>query len=164
MASGGNCLGAGPPEGKIPNDAVRAQLERMMRSRSIAQALGRRAFLRCVAQQKHAGPSHEICAEPIRQRLYPEARGHDPDVCVRAGAGRLRNILDRYYKDHGLADGIRVSIPVSTYEPDFTYQEEPPPTQMLRARDALRSNIRDDYKEITPWNKTGLSDWPLISH
>jgi hypothetical protein len=164
MANGGNSLGAGPPEGKIPDEVMRAQLQRMMRLRSFAQAPRCRLFFSFVVQQKHAGRSYEICAEPSRQRLYPKARGHDPEACDHAAAGRFWNILDRYYKDHGLADEIRVSIPISTYEPDFTYQVEPPLTLMLRARDTLRSNIQGDYKEITPWNKTEPSDWPLISH
>src|SRR5947209_6257283 len=126
MGNGANNRGAGPPQGKIPDDVIRAQLARMLRSRVFTQAPRCGEFLGFVIEQKLAGRSHEICAESIRQRLYPRARGHDPDAGVRAAAGRLRNILDRYYKTDGLSDAIRISIPVSTYEPDFTYQQKPP--------------------------------------
>jgi hypothetical protein len=117
-----------------------------------------------VVQQRHAGRSYEICADSIGQRLDPKAHGHDSEAYVRAAAGRLRNTLDRYHKDHGLADEIRVSIQASTSAPGFKYQEEPPLTLMPRACDTLHSNIQGTYEEISPWNKTEPSDWLLISH
>src|ERR1035441_9331428 len=140
MANGGNSSGAGPPKGKIPYDLIRAQLKRMMRSSSFAQAPRSRPCFAFVVQQRHAGRSYEICADSIGQRLDPKAHGHDSEAYVRAAAGRLRNTLDRYHKDHGLADEIRVSIQASTSAPGFKYQEEPPLTLMPRACDTLHSN------------------------
>jgi uncharacterized protein (TIGR03437 family) len=114
-----------PPGGPIPDDAIRAQLARMLHSRPFAQAPRCGEFLGFVVEQKLAGRTYEICAESIRQRLYPKALGQ---ACVRAAAGRLRSVLDRYYKGDGLAEPIRIGIPVNTYEPDFTYQQPPPLT------------------------------------
>jgi hypothetical protein len=141
MANGGNSFGAGSPEGKLSDDAIRAQLKRTMLSRFFAPPAKCSASFFFVFQQKHAGRSQEICAESIGQRLYLKARGHDLDAYVRAAAGHLRNTRDCYHKDPGLADEIRVSIPASTYAPGFKYQEEPPLTLMPRARDTLHSNI-----------------------
>lgn len=122
--------------GRIPDDAVRLQLDKTLVSRAFARSPRCGEFLRFVVEQKLAGRSYEICAESIRQRLYPTAKGHDPEACVRAAAGRLRNVLDRYYKMEGLSDEVRIAVPVSTYEPEFSYYQKPPLTIIPGARDA----------------------------
>lgn len=45
------------------------------------------------------------------------------DAVVRIHAGRLRNLLDKYYLEAGINDPVKISIPKGRYIPLFEYNK-----------------------------------------
>jgi len=111
----------------IPNDAVEAQLEKMLSSPVFAAADRPTRFLRFIVQRTLAGGEENLKEYPIGVEVLGRKPSFDPrvDPIVRAEAGRLRTRLLEYYTAHGKHDPIKIILPRGTYVPAFEWNAIP---------------------------------------
>lgn len=111
----------------IPNDAIEAQLEKILSSRVFAAAERPTRFLRFIVQRTLAGGEDNLKEYPIGVEVLGRKSSFDPrvDPIVRAEAGRLRTRLLEYYTVDGKHDPIRISLPRGTYVPAFEWNAIP---------------------------------------
>src|SRR5215510_4928098 len=111
----------GPPE-----DAVRAEVERIAASPYFANAerLGR--FLRYVVEETLAGRAEQIKEYAVGLEVYGRKPDYDPkvDSIVRVEAGRLRTKLEQYYAHEGCENAVRIAVPKRSYVPAFSWRAE----------------------------------------
>lgn len=102
-------------------DAVQAQLERILASPEFVNGRKLGQFLSYVVGQALSGRSDTIKQYTIAVEGLGYGKEFDPtsNTIVRILAGRLRRSLERYYGNHGSADPIRIDIPKGRYIPVF---------------------------------------------
>jgi Tol biopolymer transport system component len=103
----------------VPEDAIRAQLERILASDVFARAQQLRRFLSFVVEQTLAGESHSLKESVLARELYGKGSDFDggADPVVRVDARRLRDKLREYYQ--GRSDLVVISLPKGSYVPSF---------------------------------------------
>jgi tetratricopeptide (TPR) repeat protein len=100
-----------------PPEEIRTELEKILASETFARADRSRDFLRLVVSRNLAGEdSREIL---IGIEIY--GSNYDPadGGLVRQLARGVRERLERYYKEAGSADPIRIYIPEGGYNPKY---------------------------------------------
>lgn len=113
-----------PSEGALlrpSGDAVRAQLERILRSRIFSQSQRLTHFLRFVVQAAAEGDSDSVKEYAIGVEVFDRGHGFDPrvDPIVRVQAAKLRSKLLEYYASEGAHDPVVISIPKGSYAAAF---------------------------------------------
>ncbi len=110
-------------------DAIRAQLDRILRSQDYQSTDQRRDFLRFVVDETLEGRSKFLKGVTIALSVFGRDASFDQqtDPVVRLEARRLRKDLDSYYAGPGRWDKIRISIPKGGYTPQFDLQENSQP-------------------------------------
>ncbi|MET3898264.1 TolB-like protein/surface antigen [Devosia sp. UYZn731] len=100
---------------------VLAALDRVLGWPEIARSpqLGR--FLDYIVRQTLDGDEQAIKAYSIAVDVFGRAADFDPQVdpIVRVQARRLRSLLEQYYAAAGVADPVRITLPVGRYVPVF---------------------------------------------
>jgi adenylate cyclase len=106
---------------QLTPNAVQAQLERILSSPRFASAPQLANFLRFVVEESLSGNARGIKQYSIAVKAFGRDPGFNPeaDPIVRIEARRLRRALERYYRELGAQDPIRIEIPVGTYIPIF---------------------------------------------
>ena len=101
--------------------AVRAKLERVLRSAHFDGSARSRAFLRYVVEEVLAGRAAYLKQAAIAVEVFGRKPDFDAviDPIVRVQAGRLRRSLERYYLLSGDVDSIRIELPKGSYAPVF---------------------------------------------
>jgi tetratricopeptide (TPR) repeat protein len=106
----------------VPNEAVRAQIDRILLWQGFADSpqLGR--FLRHVVEQKLSGNAAAVKEILIGQEVFNRSSSFDPksDSIVRSEARRLRTKLAEYYGGEGAHDRLRIDVPKGGYLPVFS--------------------------------------------
>lgn len=111
-----------------PEEAVRAQLARILASPNFKATPRRRHMLEYLVEEMLAGREDRIKGYNIGVSVFGRSEGYDPqlDPIVRAEARRLRQDLAFYYMGTGENDPLRLSIPkggyVPLFEPNETHQ------------------------------------------
>lgn len=102
-------------------DEVRAQLDRIMRSRDFDVTERSRKFLAYVVEEVIAGRADRIKAYAIATDVFGRDASFDAhsDPVVRIEAGHLRRALNLYYVTGGASDPLVISIPKGSYVPKF---------------------------------------------
>ena len=120
----------GPPSQPTP-DEIRAELSRVLTSRSFAQAARSTEFLRYVVEQSLAGAAERLKGYTIALEVFkrPESFDAQSDPLVRVEGGRLRRRLHEYYVAEGHANPLRIDLPRGGYAPEFSYA--PPASSAL---------------------------------
>jgi eukaryotic-like serine/threonine-protein kinase len=123
---------------KIPTmdpDAVRSQLQRILRSAAFSDAERGSRFLRFVVEAALDGRANEIKESVIGVEVLARSTSFDPktDPIVRVEAGRLRARLSAYYESEGKGDSLLISLPKGRYVPDFAMRQTPKPQNAWRA-------------------------------
>ncbi|HZF30084.1 MAG TPA: hypothetical protein VE907_13270 [Gammaproteobacteria bacterium] len=110
---------ATPP---APED-VRAELERVLASRSFEPAGRSSEFLRFVVEQHLAGAADRLKGYTIAIEVFrrPPEFDAQSDPLVRVEAGRLRRRLLEYYAAEGHANPLRIELPRGGYAPQFRH-------------------------------------------
>jgi TolB-like protein/Flp pilus assembly protein TadD len=113
----------------VPSDLVRSQLERILASRTFAQAERLRKFLRFVVEASLEGDGPPPKEYVIAVEVCGRAPDFDPaaDPIVRVDASRLRSRLKAYYADEGRDDPVEIALPKGTYEARFVGRATPAP-------------------------------------
>lgn len=108
-------------EDGLSPDEIRAELERVLASDIFRAAPQLTAFLSYVVEQTLAGRAGELKGYTIAVEAFGRSPDFDPqtDPIVRVEAGRLRKALNLYFAVEGVADPVRISVPVGAYVPAF---------------------------------------------
>ncbi|MBL8294871.1 MAG: hypothetical protein JNN08_23700 [Bryobacterales bacterium] len=118
-------------------EAVRAQLDRVLASSGFRDAGRLGAFLRFVVEETLRGEGPRLKEAVIGVEVFQRPADYDPriDPVVRVEARRLRARLDEYYAGPGQADRLRISLPKGAYVPVFEESSAiagPPPVRRTR--------------------------------
>ena len=96
---------------------VRAELERILRSRCFQQAVRASHFLRFVVEQTLAGAGQRLKGYTIGVEVFGRPADFDAqsDALVRVEAGRLRRRMVEYYAGEGAENPVRIELPRGSY-------------------------------------------------
>jgi len=121
---------ASPPSEPGRSEAIRAHLDRILKSDSFHKAESLRNLLQYLVTETTAGRSDQIKESVIAVGVFGRRPDFDGriDNIVRVQAHRLRKLLDAYYAQEGAEDRIRFSIPKGSYALQFTFLDDLPPT------------------------------------
>ena len=114
------------------DEAVRAQLARILGSDDFAQSTRIKGFLGFVVEEALAGRGERLKEYSIATQVFERDESFDPqtNTIVRVEAGRLRRRLERYYLTQGRDDEVRIDLPKGSYVPLFRRQRKAqPPSQ-----------------------------------
>lgn len=102
-------------------DEIRAELGRVLASDIFRAAPQLTAFLSYVVEKTLAGRAGELKGYTIAVEAFGRSPDFDPqtDPIVRVEAGRLRKALNLYFAADGIADPVRITVPVGAYIPAF---------------------------------------------
>jgi len=106
------------PFSPLPEDSpVKAQLERIVTSRTFSGALRSQHFLRYILQHALAHTDEHLKEYSIAIDVFQRHSSYDPAVnnTVRVEAGRLRSRLLEYYAGEGRADPLIIEVPKGSY-------------------------------------------------
>lgn len=110
-----------------PPQAIREQLDRILRSSEFRASDKQRKFLSFVVDETLEDRAPQIKGFTIAVAVYGRNEKFDPQVdpIVRVEAGRLRRALDHYYLTSGQNDPVRIKIPKGGYVPKFQIVRKP---------------------------------------
>jgi hypothetical protein len=114
---------------EVPEDAVRAELQRILHSHEFRATRRSQEFLRYVVENTLAGHSDLLKERTIGIDVFGRPASYDPsdDATVRVKAGEVRKRLGLFYAGEGQADEIRIELPGGTYVPEFRRVEQQAP-------------------------------------
>jgi len=156
------------PDCRWPNEAIRAQLNRMLGHAEFHATEKMQDFLRFVVEETLAGRSRHIKGFTIATEVYGRDADFDAahDPVVRIQAGRLRRAMERYYLVAGGQDPIRILIPKGSYVPEFTEgpARESAPDHLVAQSNAQRSTASWPTVLVMPFKDlTGNPDLAYLS-
>ena len=110
------------PTGSLPTqEAIEAQLARILLSEALSTSGRSKAFLDFVVRQSLLGKGAELKELVIGAELFGQS-GFDPKTnsSVRSAANRLRAKLAAYYAGQGQDDDVLITVPEGAYVPRFS--------------------------------------------
>ena len=121
-------------EATIPDEAVRAELDRVLASKGFQNAGRLSRLLRHVTEKTLAGAADQLKEYSVGVEVFDRDASYDPrlDSIVRVEAGRLRSRLEEYYANGGAASDIRIELPRGGYVAQFKRREALPQASHLR--------------------------------
>jgi serine/threonine-protein kinase len=124
-------LKAVPPPGKLPEKAIRQQLNRILASKTFAQVDRLKRFVGFIVLEAAAGRGGDLKEYVIGVQVFGKDPSFDPrtDPIVRVQARRLRARLVRYYREEGQQDDVIVDLPKGGYAPVFRRREVTAPVK-----------------------------------
>jgi hypothetical protein len=141
----------------IPDEAVRAEVEAVLSSKSFARARSLTSLLTYLCDKVLRGEADQLKEYTVAVEAY--GRGEDfqqkNDAIVRVEIKRLRDRLKHYYETEGAGHETQIVIPVGQYIPQFVRrQPEAPPAGEASAP-----------PEIPPYHSpaTAAPGWPAES-
>ena len=107
--------------------AIRSALGKILEGRTFERSERARDMLRYIVEQDLADKGDEIKGFSIGVDVFGKGADFDPatDPLVRVHAGRLRELLARYYSAEGAREPVRIDIPTGKYRPEFHQVELP---------------------------------------
>jgi Tol biopolymer transport system component len=128
----------------MTDEAIRAQLAKVLASQGFAGSERLRSFLRFVVEEKLAGRADQIKEYAVGVDVYRKDASYDPrlDATVRVEASKLRARLTAYYDAEGRDDPIRIEIPKGSYVPAIR--------ETVREAPAVAAEARTDAQEVPP--------------
>ena len=126
-AAPGIGAGAEPVAGRVPDQAIREQLARIVRSEPFAQSERLMRFLHFTVEAALAGRADTLKEYAIGTRVYDRPPGYAParDSIVRTEARRLRAKLAQYYAAAGRSDPVEISYRPGSYAPHVCHRRPP---------------------------------------
>ncbi len=113
---------------------VKAQLDRLLRSRAFSRACRSQHFLRYILLHAEAHPGEQLKEYSIAVDVFDRDSSYDPSLnnTVRVEAGRLRSRLLEYYAGEGHADPLVIEVPKGSYRVRVHQRECPPAPAEIR--------------------------------
>ncbi|TIS88000.1 hypothetical protein [Mesorhizobium sp.] len=101
--------------------AVRETLERLLASETFGRSERARKLLRYLVEREQAGEADRLKGFSIAMDVFGKDGDFDPatDAVVRVQAGRLRELLQHYFANEGIAEPVRIAIPRGGYVPSY---------------------------------------------
>jgi TolB-like protein len=105
----------------IPDQDVRAELDRILATKGFSSAGRLTKLLRYVVEKTLAGETDQLKEYAVGVEVFERDGNYDPrlDSIVRVEAGRLRSRLDEYYNGEGAGSLIRITLPRGGYSAVF---------------------------------------------
>ncbi len=106
-------------------DAIRAQLDRILHSSPFAQSRRRQRFLEYIVNETLAGRGERLKGYNVGIEVFDRPETFDPtvDPIVRIEAARVREKLREYYDTDGQADRVRIDLPKGSYAPHIEFRD-----------------------------------------
>jgi len=106
---------------RVPPEAVREELERVLASHEFRSSKRSQEFLRYVIENTLGGHGDLLKERTIGIDVFGRTADYDPsdDATVRVKAGEVRKRLGLYYSSEGAQDPLRIELPFGTYVPEF---------------------------------------------
>lgn len=104
---------------ELDEDAVREELERVLKSPGFARNERLSGFLQFIVQRRIEGRDKELKESVIGSEVFGRKPDYNPkdDPIVRTEARRLRDRLEKYYESTGAADTLIIELPKGGYVP-----------------------------------------------
>ncbi|MDX8515419.1 tetratricopeptide repeat protein [Mesorhizobium captivum] len=101
--------------------AVRETLERLLASETFGRSERARRLLRYLVEREQAGEGDRLKGLSIAMDVFGKDGDFDSatDAVVRVQAGRLRELLEHYFANEGIAEPVRIAIPRGGYVPSY---------------------------------------------
>ncbi|MES0091610.1 hypothetical protein [Mesorhizobium sp. M0030] len=101
--------------------AVRETLERLLASETFGRSERARKLLRYLVEREQAGDADRLKGFSIAMDVFGKDGDFDSstDAVVRVQAGRLRELLQHYFANEGIAEPVRIAIPRGGYVPSY---------------------------------------------
>lgn len=105
----------------IPDQDIRAELDRILAAKGFSSAGRLSKLLRYVVDKTLSGDTDQLKEYSVGIEVFERDDKYDPrlDSIVRVEAGRLRTRLDEYYSGEGAESAIRISLPRGGYSAKF---------------------------------------------
>jgi adenylate cyclase len=105
----------------LPEEQVRAALDRVLAAPEFVNAARLSRFLRFAVEKALAGGGSELKEYLLGVEVFDRGQDFDPrlDPIVRVEAGRLRGKLQEYYEGGGQGDPVRIVFRKGSYAPSF---------------------------------------------
>lgn len=128
--------------GPLSPDAIRAQLERVLKSAEFANAGRVKKLLAFVVEDTLAGKTDQLSEYALAFEVFGEAPDFDPgkNSIVRINARRLRLRLEAYYRGSGRDDDLIVDLSTG-YVPQFS----------LKLKDTPHLPVVEAEPKRRPW-------------
>lgn len=129
----------------INRDLIEEQLQQLLSSRTFRNSHLLSSFLKHVVEKTLAGENNEIKEYTIATQVLKRPADFNPqvDAVVRIHAGRLRQLLSRYYEGEGINDTTLIEVPKGSYVPVFKTrisEEKEPLPAVASSRSMAGSN------------------------
>lgn len=133
----------------IPDQDVRAELDRILATKGFANAGRLSKLLRYVVEKSLAGDTGQLKEYAVGVEVFERDGSYDPriDSIVRVEAGRLRSRLDEYYSGEGAGSPIRIHLPRGGYIAHF---ERPTPVSTIDPPPAAAPPVRSTRRIWLP--------------
>ena len=111
---------------EVSEAVIRAQLDRILKSRQFQQSQRRRRFLEYVVSETLAGRGERIKGYIIALEVFdrPSTFDANADPIVRMEAGRVRDRLREFYQSEGQTDPVRIELPKGSYTPTIEFRRD----------------------------------------
>ena len=132
----------------VSEEALRAQLKKMLQSESFARSRRLRRFLRFCVEQTLLEQTENLKEYSIGLEVFEKPESFDPrmDSIVRVVARRLRSMVDHYYSTEGKDDPISIKFRCGSYVPTFELRSaELQAAQAPEAVTVVRPNPTAEY-------------------
>ena len=109
----------------MTDEAVKAELQKILASRTFSHSDRLRRFLRYCVEQAIAGQPDNLREYVIGLEVFDRGQDYNPagDPIVRVEARRLRAKLTDYYTAEGQHDAVVIEVPKGSYLPSFQARE-----------------------------------------
>jgi TolB-like protein len=133
----------------IPDQDVRAELDRILAAKGFAGAGRLSKLLRYVVEKTLAGETDQLKEYSVGVEVFERDEKYDPrlDSIVRVEAGRLRSRLDEYY-NNGAESPIRISLPKGGYTAQFSLRDPQPAIVVAAPTAQPSSNLRRSFVTV----------------
>lgn len=114
-----------PTAQQIDPNQIKEQVLRIVKSPEFKRSKILSDFLKYVVRETLEGKGENLKEYVIATDVLNKSSDFNPqlDAVVRIHAGRLRNLLDKYYLEAGNNDPLKISIPKGRYVPLFEYNK-----------------------------------------
>ncbi len=102
-------------------DAVCGCLEKILATQPLRRAPRSSLLLKHIVEQSLLDNHDRLTGYNIGLDVYDRPESFEPstDPIVRVQMGRLRALLEAYYREEGIADSVKITIPLGTNVPSF---------------------------------------------
>ena len=106
-------------------ELVRRALGAIVASETFARSERLRSFLSYIVENELSGKAGHLKGYSIGIDVFGRSPGFDAgnDPLVRVQAGKLRKLLEHYYETEGVADPVRIRVPLGSYVPEYRVLE-----------------------------------------